>query len=213
METLGEKIKKARKNKGFTQKELAALVKSSNTAVSNWEKDLNKPDVDTLELLCWALDVSPKYFLDTKISDRLSVFDIPGVLPLPKMKKIPLLGTIACGEPILAEENIEEYIDVVDGVKATFALRCKGDSMINARIMDGDIVLIREQPEVEDGEIAAVMIDGMESEATLKRVRHQGDALVLWPENNNYQPRIFTDESLLSVHILGKAVAFLSAVR
>ena len=95
------------------------------------------------------------------------VFSYPDILPLPPTKKLPLLGTIACGEPILAEENIEEYIDVDEEVKADFVLRCKGQSMIEARIFDGDLVYIHQQADVENGEIAAVLID---NEATLKKV-------------------------------------------
>lgn len=132
------------------------------------------------------------------------------ILPLPKMKKIPLLGTIACGEPILAEENIEGFLAMPENVGADFCLRCKGDSMINARIFDGDIVYIRQQPRVEDGEIAAVMVG--DDEATLKRVRLFTDHIVLEPENPQYRAKSFWDEDMDNVRILGKAVAFVSTV-
>ena len=132
------------------------------------------------------------------------------IIPLPKMKKIPLLGTIACGEPILATENIEALINADENLNADFALRCKGDSMINARIFDGDIVYIREQPDVEDGEIAAVLIG---EEATLKRVYKYPTKVVLRPENPLYDDMIYSKEEMNEVRILGKAVAFLSAVR
>ncbi len=132
------------------------------------------------------------------------------IIPLPKTKKIPLLGTIACGEPILATENIDKYIEMPESVGGTFALTCKGDSMINARIFDGDIVYIREQPDVEDGEIAAVLIG---EEATLKRVYKYPSKVVLRPENPLYDDMICSKEEMNEVRILGKAVAFLSAVR
>lgn len=132
------------------------------------------------------------------------------IIPLPKTKKIPLLGTIACGEPILATENIDKYIEMPESVGGTFALTCKGDSMINARIFDGDIVYIREQPDVENGEIAAVLID---EEATLKRVYKYPSKVVLRPENPMYDDITYAKEEMNQIRILGKAVTFMSAVR
>ncbi len=132
------------------------------------------------------------------------------IIPLPKTKKIPLLGTIACGEPILATENIDKYIEMPESVGGTFALKCKGDSMINAHIFDGDVVYIREQPDVENGEIAAVLIG---DEATLKRVYKYPSKVVLRPENPLYNDITYAEEEMNDVRILGKAVAHLSAVR
>ena len=129
---------------------------------------------------------------------------------MPEMRKIPLLGTIACGEPILATENIEDYVAIPKELPGDFALTCKGDSMINARIFDGDIVYIRQQNTIENGEIAAVLIDG---EATLKRVRLFDDHISLEPENPLYKPLVYWGEEMNLVRILGKAVAFTSAVR
>lgn len=135
---------------------------------------------------------------------------IPGVLPVPKMRQVPLLGTIACGDPILAEENMEGFLAMPEAINADFALRCRGDSMINARIFDGDIVYIRQQPTVEDGEIAAVLID---NEATLKRVHFYPDRIALEPANPMYPLIVKSGEEMATVRILGKAVAFTSAVR
>ena len=131
-------------------------------------------------------------------------------MPMPATYKVPLLGAIACGEPILAAENVEGDVEVPEHVRADFALRCKGDSMINARIFDGDIVYIRQQPTVDDGQIAAVLIG---EEATLKRVRLYPDHVVLEPENPLYRPHSYWNEDMNTVRILGKAVAFTSAVR
>ena len=137
------------------------------------------------------------------------------LIPLSKIKtkKVPLIGSIACGAPITAVENIEEYIDMDADIHADFALRCKGDSMINARIFDGDIVYIREQPMVENGEIAAVIIDDMECEATLKRVYIDDEHIILHAENPVYKDMAFYHEEMNQVRIVGKAVAFLSAVK
>ena len=129
------------------------------------------------------------------------------ILPMPATYTVPLLGTIACGEPILAAENIEDNVEVPEHIHADFALRCKGDSMINARIHDGDIVYIRQQPAVNNGEIAAVLIG---DEATLKRVYVYEDHVVLQPENPAYEPLVYFKDAMQAVRILGKAVGFTS---
>ena len=202
----GDKIREARKAAGLTQRQLADKVNVSNTSISNWEKNLSRPDPDTIQHLCWALNVQPNYFFSVDSASALP----SNILPMPEMRKIPLVGTIACGEPILAAENIEDYVNIPKDMAGDFALTCKGDSMINARIFDGDIVYIRQQDTVENGEIAAVLIDG---EATLKRVRLFDDHISLEPENPMYKPFVYWNEDMNTVRILGKAVAFTSAVR
>ena len=124
------------------------------------------------------------------------------------MRKLPLLGDIACGTPILAEENIEQTVNVPDNIEADFCLRCKGDSMIGARIMDGDIVYIRQQADVDDGQIAAVLID---DEATLKRVCRTWK-VVLQAEIRTFSPMIFSAKDAKNICILGLAVAFISGI-
>ena len=135
---------------------------------------------------------------------------IDNIIPLPKTKMVPLVGTIACGTPILAEENIEDMVPMPEHINADFALRCKGDSMINARILNNDIVYIRKQETVENGEIAAVLID---NEATLKRFYRYGDTVVLRAENPNCKEFEYKKEQLNEIRIIGKAVYFLSAVQ
>ncbi len=134
-----------------------------------------------------------------------------GIMPI-KTKKLPMLGNVACGEPIFSQEEHGDYIDVDGSINADFCLRAKGDSMIGARINDGDIVFIRKQDVVENGEIAAVLI---EDDATLKRVQYDRDAgiLLLSAENPRYETMIFTGEQLNRIKILGKAVAFQSDVK
>ncbi|MGE4276885.1 MAG: LexA family protein, partial [Lawsonibacter sp.] len=119
---------------------------------------------------------------------------------------IPRIGRIACGTPLFAEQNIQEYVLLPEGVKADFVLDCVGDSIIDASIDDGDTVFIREQPEVENGEIAAVLIG---DKATLKRVYHNGTILTLMPANHNYAPYSYTADELECVRIIGKATAVL----
>lgn len=125
----------------------------------------------------------------------------------PSTKKIPVIGTIAAGEPILAVENIEEYIDLDKKISADFALRVRGDSMVGANIFDGDIVFIRKQSDVDDGEIAAVIID---DSATLKRVFKFENKVVLRAENPKYKPILLNGDK--SVYIVGKAVYKLSEI-
>lgn len=202
--TFGDRIRDARKAAGLTQRQLADKIDVSNTSISNWENSFSMPDPDTIQHLCWALGVQPNYFFSV---DSF----LPGnVIPVPEMRKIPLIGSIACGAPILADEHIEEYIDIPKHINADFALTCKGNSMINARIFDGDIVYIRQQDMVENGEIAAVLIDG---EATLKRVKLYEDHISLEPENPQYRPLVYWGEEMNTIRILGKAAAFTSAIR
>ena len=135
---------------------------------------------------------------------------VSNIIPFPEMNKVPLIGAIACGAPILAQEHVEDYVDMPRHIHADFALTCKGDSMINARIFDGDIVYIRQQDTVENGEIAAVLLD---CEATLKRVKLYPDHISLEPENPQYRPIVLWGEDMNTVSIIGKAVAFTSTIR
>lgn len=203
--TFGDRLRSARKAKQLTQKELAAKINAKHNSISNWENNQNMPDPDTIQNLCWALDVEPNYFFPSA-----SAFTPLNIIPLPEMRKVPLLGSIACGAPILAEEHIEEYVDIPKHIPADFALTCKGDSMINARIFDGDIVYIRHQETVENGQIAAVLI---ENEATLKRVRLFEDHISLEPENPQYRPLVLWGDEMNTVQILGRAIAFTSSIR
>ena len=159
---------------------------------------------DKIELIAKALRVQPEWIMGW--TDTESVEIPPGFEPPPKMRKIPLIGEIACGEPILAEQNIEDYLDVPEEVHCDFLLRCKGDSMIDAGIQSGDVVFVRIQETVENGEIAAVRIG---DEATLKRVYWDGDTLMLMPANNAYAPKSFRGEEINDVHIEGKAIGYM----
>lgn len=214
---IGKRIKLARELKGMTQEQLGKEVGMNKSTIQRYETgQVSKIKLPVVESLAKSLSVNPDWLIEK--SDIMNNFgtqnlsDIKNIIPMPKMKKVPLIGTIACGEPILAQENIEDYVNMPTNLDGTFALRCKGDSMINARILDGDIAFIREQPEVENGEIAAVLID---NEATLKRVYYypEKSMLILKPENNKYQDFIYINEELNDIRIIGKAVAFLSTVK
>ena len=204
---IGDIMRVRRQELGLTLEEVGNYVGVGKSTVRKWEHgDIENMKRDKIALLSKILKLSPLTFITGEVE-----YGTPdNIIPLPKMKKVPLLGTIACGEPILATENIEALINADKDLNADFALRCKGDSMIIARIFDGDIVYIREQPDVEDGEIAAVLIG---EEATLKRVYKYPSKVVLRPENPLYDDMIYSKEEMNEVRILGKAVAFLSAVR
>ena len=201
-------LRSKRKELKLTMKQVADYVGVSEATVSRWETgNIANMGRDKIALLSQILKLSPGAIAGY---DESPIFSIPNIIPIPKTKNVPLLGTIACGEPILAEENIENYVTVDMKANVDFALKCKGDSMINARIFDGDIVYIHSQPDVENGEIAAVLID---NEATLKKVHKYPNKLVLSPCNPMYDDLVYTEEQLNDIRILGKAVIFVSTVR
>lgn len=199
-------LKILRKSHRLSQEKLADELELSRSLIGMFESGKRKPSYETLELIADYFNVRLDD-LSGRSSDNRNVFSIHGLTPVPKMVKKPRLGVIACGEPILAEENLDGYDDVPEDIKCDFTLICKGDSMINARINDGDVVYIRQQPSVDNGEIAAVLIG---DESTLKRVYLYDDKIVLQPENTKYAPLVYTKEEMNNVRIIGKAVGFTS---
>ena len=209
----GKRMKERRKELGIKADEVAEALGCSRSTVFRYENgDIEKVPATLINTIAEVLKTTPAYLMGW--SDDTTPL-ASNIIPLPETKKVPLLGTIACGEPILAVENVADYVDMDADTHADFALRCKGDSMINARIFDGDIVYIRKQDTVENGEIAAVLIDGTESEseATLKRYYNEGDKIRLSAENPMYKDQTFHGEAMNSVRVIGKAVAFISAVK
>lgn len=186
--------------------------------INNWINSNDLPPRPVVDKILRLLQMDASDLLN---SEELMVYQSEGaewalpkaanILPFPSVHDVPRLGRIACGEPITAEENIEGYDAVPDYVKADFTLVCKGDSMINARIYDGDVVCISQKAEVHSGDIAAVLVDG--DEATLKRIRIFEDHIVLEPENPTYRPMTFWDADMNRIRVIGKATHFISAVR
>ncbi len=204
----------------LSQREFAKHCGLSNGYISMLINNVNPktgkpliPSLNSLLLIAKGMGISLDELInntddiDVDISLTQKLPTVDNIIPMPKMNKIPLVGTIACGTPILATENIEDDVFTPENIRADFALRCKGDSMIDARINDGDIVYIREQPMVENGEIAAVLIDG---EATLKRLFYENGVLTLLPCNNKYRPFVYSGAALEEIRVLGKAVGFTS---
>ena len=212
MANFSDRIKGLRTGRGITQEQLASMLKVSRSTIGLYESGKREPDFDTSEAIADIFNVDMDYLTGRSDIERKhpltpSTLIPPGFEPLPRTVKKPLIGNIACGQPITAEQNIEDYVDVHENVQCDFCLRCKGESMIDAGIHDGDVVYIHIQPEVENGQIAAVRIDG---EATLKRVfwNEQAQTLQLLAENRDYPPMVFTGPILDTVHIEGLAVGF-----
>lgn len=206
---ISQKIRDLRAKHNLTLEQIAQQVGVGRSTVRKWETGMiENMRRDKIAKLAAALHTTPGYLMgweDEPESEYPS-----NIIPMPTMTQIPLYGAIACGDPILAQQDPNNMVDLPAHVRADFALTCQGDSMINARIFDGDVVYIRRQESVENGEIAAVLID---DEATLKRVRLFDDHIVLEPENPQYRPFSYWGEDMNSVHILGKAVAFTSSIR
>lgn len=209
--TVGEKIREARLKKGHTQTELAELLGyKSRSSINKIEVEGRDIPRSSVIKFAKALDVTPAYLMgwEDEPKPEQSLYDRFDNLHPVKLKRFPLLGEIACGEPIYAEEDHESYVSADADIRADFCLKAKGDSMINADIHDGDVVFIRSQSMVENGEIAAVII---EDEATLKRVYYdrENNRLQLIAENPRYAPLVYTGEELNYIRILGKAVTLM----
>ncbi|MBQ2389596.1 MAG: helix-turn-helix domain-containing protein [Clostridia bacterium] len=194
------------KKHNVTAAQVAKDTGISQSTLSEWKHGNYQPKADKMQKIANYFGVSVSYLIG-ETETAIPTYD--NIIPMPSMTSVPLLGTIACGEPITAVENIEDYVAKPESIDADFALRCKGDSMVDARIFDGDIVYIHQQPTVNNGEIAAVLID---DEATLKRVYVSDGTITLMPANQKYPPLIYSGEQLNNIRILGKAVAFTSVI-
>ena len=215
--TIAARIREGMELKCMKQADLVKMTGIGKSSISTYLSGEYEPKQKNIYKIAKALDVNEAWLMGFDVSPERSNIEpdtdahYENILPI-DIQRIPVLGEIACGKPIYANEEIESYIAVGTDVQADFCLRAKGDSMINARIEDGDIVFIRRQDMVDNGEIAAVIIG---DEATLKRVYYDQAAgqLVLTPENPKYPPLVYTGEQLNDIKILGKALAFQSDVR
>lgn len=209
-ETLSKNLAYYLDRSGKTQKELAEIAGVAPSAITAWIQGTRYPRIDKIEKLADYFGILKSDLIEdqTPGTDRKLVSNLYCI----STKQFPVLGNIACGEPILANNNIELYIEAGTNIQADFVLRAKGDSMIGARIQDGDFVFIRQQNSVNDGEIAAVLIG---DEATLKRVYFDAvsGTLTLYAENPKYPTMRFSGEELADIRILGKAIAFQSDIR
>jgi len=214
--TFAERLSLAIKYRKVKAIDVSRATGIPRATLTNYIKGKYKAKQDYLTAIARHLNVSETWLMGYDVPMEReqrpvtsSVFDLPNVVPI-KTKKVPLLGEIACGEPIFTEGSIEAYIDLEDGINADFAVIAKGDSMIDARILNGDIVFIRQQETVENGEIAAVLID---DETTLKHVYLTNNSVTLVAANTAHPPMVFTPEDYKDIRILGRAIAFQSCLK
>ena len=207
------RLSQALETRGMKAADLSKKTKVAEGTISCYINGRYEAKQNRVQVFAEALDVNPAWLMGYDVpmeAERSQPAPAPrpipkGFVPMPKMKKIPLVGSIACGTPILAQQNIEKIVDVPENIRCDFSLICHGDSMEGAGIHDRDVVYIRIQPEVENGEIAAVRIG---EEATLKRVYYQNGTLTLMPANAAYAPMVYTGPELNNVQIEGKAVGW-----
>lgn len=202
---MGDIIKQLRTEKGITQEELGKIIGVQKSAIRKYESGMVQNIKRTsIQKLSDYFGVSPSYLLGISTNK-----DVASEIRPVTLKRFPMLGEIACGKPIFANEEHETYIDASANIKADFCVTARGDSMTGARIFNGDIVFIKEQSMVENGQIAAVVID---NEVTLKRWYYYPDKskLVLQAENPNYEPFVYVGEELNTIRCLGRAVSFMS---
>jgi len=222
MKEIKDRLQEALQMRDMTRSELSELSGVPKPMITDYLKGRYKPKQNNIYALSKALRVNPAWFMGYEDidADDLSYLDgsapaeslsaselsnkYPNIRPITK-KRVPMLGKIACGEPIYADEDHESFVEVGTDLNADFCLTCSGDSM-EPKIQNGDVVFIRQQEIVDDGQIAAVII---EDEATLKRVYYDKTAnrLTLVAENPKYSPLVYVGEELNSIRILGRAVS------
>ena len=212
--TIGERIKNRRTELGYSVDKIANILGKNRATIYRYESnEIENLPIDILEPLARALQTTPAYLMgwEDEPDETTVLFQRFDNLKPIKKKKFPILGEIACGTPIFADEKHETYIEASKDIKADFCLICKGDSMIDSRIHDGDVVFIRKQAIVNNGEIAAVIID---NEATLKKVYYYKDKnlIILKSANSSYEDMIYINDELNKINILGKAVCFQSLI-
>lgn len=195
---IGDNVKYLRKRHGYSQATLARKLNINQASISLWESGKTNPDTGTLVELSKLFDVSLDFLTSDEPRRELDSIAI-------RKNAVPIVGEIACGERITPDTNPQGFADLPDGVHADFALRCKGDSM-TPTLYDGDLVLIRQQPEVENGQIAAVNVNG---ETTLKHVYRQSHGLLLTADNANFPPVFVPAGQDGEIIIHGLAVGYL----
>lgn len=212
MATFSDMLTYLRKQDGLSQKDLADKTGLTRSAIGMYETGKREPDFETLEVFADFFNVNMDTLLGKSgtTSPKPTITLSPNMEPLPQMREWPVLGATACGKP-LHRELLEETVLAPEDIKADIVFRCVGDSMINARIFDGDAVFIRTQPEVENGQIAVVRVG---DEYTLKRVYVHEDYVELRPENPTCEATILRGDDLRddNFEVVGLAVAFLSSL-
>lgn len=204
MASFGAALKALRLEKGYTLDELAALAGTSKQVLSRYENDQRAPKVSAASKLASVLGVS----LDALIGSTTAPALPTNLIPASALtrKSIPLIGNVAAGEPIFAEESYDTYLDIDSDCRVDYALRVKGDSMYPT-YQDGDVIYIRQQPDVSPGQVAVVLVD---DSATLKHVYHDRriGEVSLVSDNPDYPPMHYYPDDGLPIRILGVPVGF-----
>lgn len=215
MASISERLREALNIRGMKQAELVAKTGIGKSSISTYLSGEYEPKQRNIYKIAQALNVSEAWLMgyDVPMARKITNSNhIPnGFQPCPPTSQRPRLGVISCGDPIDTPENFDGYDEVPDIFDCDFTLVCEGDSMIGARICDGDIVYIKQQPTIENGQIAAVLIDG--EEKLLKRVYITDESIILQAENPAYPPRSYHREDMNRVSIIGKVVGFTSYVK
>ena len=220
--TIGKRIRQLREQQGYSQTYFAKKLNVSKQTLYKYENGIitNIPS-DKVEKIAEYCGVTPSYIMGWEddatpapVYSKRALPEIPpydGIFPI-AVKRLPVLGYVSCGNPIFMNEEREVYVEVGTNINAHFILIARGDSMINARIHEGDLVFIQSTPQVENGQIAVVAIG---DEATLKRFYYYPETqqICLQSENPAYAPMIFTGQQLEDIRVLGRAIAFQSDVR
>ena len=203
MSKFSKALKRLRKERGLSQSQLADALNISRTSIGNYEQGIREPSFEMAELIAdyFNVDIST-FFNDTQPKN---------IIPI-ETRSIPMIGDVACGEPITANQEFQSYVEVGANINCDCCLRARGDSMKNIRIYDGDIVFIKRQPMVENGDVAAIII---EDEVTLKRFYYyqENNLIILKPENSEYKDLIYSGSDLEQIKVFGKAVAFQSDIK
>ncbi len=206
MKDFKTRLYSAMQEKKISFAELSRRTGISKPRLSQYKNGVYVPKADAICAIAKALGISESYLMGNS--------DLPSAIgsARAKGKALPIIGEISCGYPIFANEEDDGFVTVDNSVDADFCLIAKGDSMKDARILNGDTVFIKKTDVVDNGDIAAVIIN---DEATLKRFYYYPESakLVLLPENNNYEPQVYVGDDLEKIHILGKAVAFKSLIK
>lgn len=198
-ESFFTRFKKTLDESGLTQSQLSKITGIRASSISDYYNGRYLPKQDKITLIASALNVSPSW-LSCTVPEQKDLSKVSNII-LPQAVRVPVVGSIAAGSPILAEQNIEEYLYMDRSLKIDFCLKVRGDSMIDADIHDGDVALFKQQPMVENGEIGAVVID---NEATLKKIYITDDSLILNPCNPNYEPIVVKEDK--DTYIAGKLI-------
>lgn len=209
VDTFQNRLIKLMDNTNTKAADLCRATGISKSVISRYVNGIYEAKQENLSLIAEYFDVSESYMMGYDVPKTRPTYST--IFPVER-QHIPFLGSVACGEPIYADEQTDIYIHEGRPIDCDFCLRCQGDSMINARINDGDLVFVKKQDTVNNGDIACVIID---DSATLKRVYYYQDRnlLILKAENPKYDDMIYQGEELETIHILGKAVYFQSIIQ